>query len=502
MRLETYIKQYDHNFEKLMSEVDNKLLKSSECVWTTWIISFDAIRSKNGTGVTATNLLILWSFLDNNDLWYELISMTCLKPNGTFPSWLENIASDELEFIKVVKLLQRYSLIEEVEELGSYSTHPVVHQCVYHHFCAGLHMTERLAAIDLVHTIFFGFLGLDYAELVLRVLPHVKPCIQRILEERGQAHDSADRGELENDIDPVEARYLLLKKELLKHYQIVEESHDFLETFKQKLQWIEGTLDPSDPVTLKANLAIARVYQSQKKLEDATEMAKRVLEGFQKLTDTKSNDIKLKLMAMQFLGELYLFQNRISDARNLIEPARQECESTFPTINSLTLELIFDQAVLSLERGDFAKALAEMKSAKQLAEKEFGPAHELTLTVMYRLGNIYATLDQPIEAERWFNQVADKDKEANSQDSALRPKAAISLFALRSKRGMLMKAQEAYSKAQKASKERKGNYGGNNVGHCLLSCDLDFSVFGIRWLEELLTNLEQDIDSRLMEENL
>lgn len=96
-----------------------------------------------------------------------------------------------------MKLLHRYSLIEEVEDLGSYSTHPVIHKWVYHRFCNGMRTLLGLAAIELVGAAFHNLVLLDDAELQYRILPHIKSCVQRILEEEPmQAHDSADRGEL------------------------------------------------------------------------------------------------------------------------------------------------------------------------------------------------------------------------------------------------------------------------------------------------------------------
>lgn len=43
-------------------------------VWTTWAISYKAIQEKDKN---AANLLLLWAFLDNKDLWHGLFAEAC-----------------------------------------------------------------------------------------------------------------------------------------------------------------------------------------------------------------------------------------------------------------------------------------------------------------------------------------------------------------------------------------------------------------------------------------
>jgi hypothetical protein len=45
-------------------------------VWTTWAISYQAIRNRHED---TANLLLLWSFLDNKDLWHGLFAAACRR---------------------------------------------------------------------------------------------------------------------------------------------------------------------------------------------------------------------------------------------------------------------------------------------------------------------------------------------------------------------------------------------------------------------------------------
>ena len=89
-------------------------------VGTTWNISYNAVREKDNA---AANLLLLWAFLDNRDLWHGLLIAAYRASSVAarrLSEWIGNIASSELEFTKAIQVLRNYSLIEEVEDLASY----------------------------------------------------------------------------------------------------------------------------------------------------------------------------------------------------------------------------------------------------------------------------------------------------------------------------------------------------------------------------------------------
>jgi hypothetical protein len=124
----SYILYYKQQWKDLMESHDRSgfpLLHYSErSVWTTWTISFNAIKAKNEA---AANLLLLWAFLDNKDLWHDLLH-AATDSMEHWPEWLQLIAANELRFVEAAKLLQSYSMIERLEDLKSYTMHPVVHR--------------------------------------------------------------------------------------------------------------------------------------------------------------------------------------------------------------------------------------------------------------------------------------------------------------------------------------------------------------------------------------
>ena len=73
---------------------------------------------------------MLWECLDNKDLWYGLLAEAGIQSTAVadyLSEWLSNIASDEVKFIATMQLLRSYSLVEALQDLARYTTHPVVH---------------------------------------------------------------------------------------------------------------------------------------------------------------------------------------------------------------------------------------------------------------------------------------------------------------------------------------------------------------------------------------
>lgn len=137
-----YLGFYDQQWDELMvlGNKDDALLQdySDRSVWTTWAISYQAIHDRHEA---TANLLLLWSFLDNKDLWHGLFAAACRRSAlaaKMLLRWIGDIASNELKFSGAMQLLRSYSLIEvavettEVIETASYATHPVVHQWAHH----------------------------------------------------------------------------------------------------------------------------------------------------------------------------------------------------------------------------------------------------------------------------------------------------------------------------------------------------------------------------------
>lgn len=117
----------------------------------TFQISYDAVRARNPM---AFKLLSLWGFLDNSDVWWELLNIAWECKAGFAESesnlqspeafnertgsdhnresktndWVTKLAKDESLFNKAIYTLREFYFVRRNAASDSFSIHPVVHQ--------------------------------------------------------------------------------------------------------------------------------------------------------------------------------------------------------------------------------------------------------------------------------------------------------------------------------------------------------------------------------------
>jgi hypothetical protein len=150
-------------------------------MWTTWIISYHAIRAKS---MAAANLLLLWACLDNKDLWYGLLAEASMQSTAVadyLSEWLPNIANDEVDFIAAMQLLHSYSLVEGVQDLASYATHSVVHRWAFHIQDEGQRAVFTWLAVAVVGWAVPDRSKKEYSSMQRRLLAHAQRCCQWVM---------------------------------------------------------------------------------------------------------------------------------------------------------------------------------------------------------------------------------------------------------------------------------------------------------------------------------
>ncbi|RYO26148.1 hypothetical protein AA0113_g12537, partial [Alternaria arborescens] len=128
----TYAKHYSQTWERLMESEARFPLEEygDRSVLTTWTISYGQVQRQSKE---AAWLLKLWGLLDNGELWYELVA-ACndLAAETDVPTWLREVAEDELAFDQAIRLLTRYSLVDGKEGTEGHSMHSVLHRWCGH----------------------------------------------------------------------------------------------------------------------------------------------------------------------------------------------------------------------------------------------------------------------------------------------------------------------------------------------------------------------------------
>jgi tetratricopeptide (TPR) repeat protein len=283
--LKTYIGFYEHQWKELMNSRDWEGAPLQDypdrSVWTTWAISYNAIRERH---VPAANLLLLWAFLDSKDLWYGLFAAAYSASTTTATSlseWIGDLAINEVEFAKAIQLLRNYSLIEDVEGLGSYATHPVVHRWAY--YFQGKDSRVQLAqlAVIIVGWAVPDSSSREYSTIQRRLLPHAQACSRWVLtDETRRSSRSQERVSIE--IKVAEERVVML-----------------------------------DAIHLLGNL-----YADQGKLAEAEQMYQRALHGYEKALGAENTATYIPaLNTIWGLGYLFERQADLSKARIMYSKA-------------------------------------------------------------------------------------------------------------------------------------------------------------------------------------
>lgn len=126
----SYVRLYTEQWDDLMKseEGGSPLADYERSMGTTWTISFKAIKARSES---AANLVCLWAFLGNQDLWHGLLQ--AVAGYNRCPGWLSEMADSKVTFMDAVRLLLLYSMVEAQESVqGSYMTHPAVHKWAAH----------------------------------------------------------------------------------------------------------------------------------------------------------------------------------------------------------------------------------------------------------------------------------------------------------------------------------------------------------------------------------
>ncbi|KAK3334836.1 hypothetical protein B0H65DRAFT_436208 [Neurospora tetraspora] len=292
-----YIHLYEKQWDEPFPNTDSGLLDySTRSVWTTWTISFNAIETRDKN---AGNLLRLWAFLDNREMWHSLLQVA-RNDQEQWPEWLRDIAGKEVKFFNIATLLLRYSMIEVREsEQSSYSMHPVVHRWISHiQDDAGKREFLRLAVI------LIGF-----------SVPH-----------------------------RTTKNYWVLQRRLLPH----------TERFLWWMGKLEGGECNNEDITIgHATHSLGHLYETQGRLKEAETMYQRALEGKEK---TLGPDHTSTLSTVNNLGNLYSDQGRLKEAETMYQRALEGKEKALGPDHTSTLGTVYNLGLLYSDQGRLKEA--------------------------------------------------------------------------------------------------------------------------------------------------
>lgn len=372
-----YIELYEEEWSRLMAKQHAfaSCEKTDRSILTTWTLSFNSLRSESDA---AANLLMLCSFLDGQDIWYELF-----KPlfdssivDEEVPPWLADCIRHKLDFKGNMGLLLEYSFIDAKNELSSYSIHSVLHSWCFHRCKEIMASMGRLALMIVVFATFSqATLGRFLA--MRRLLPHV----DRICSTLPWLLREAVRNEKDLKSISFACHYLA---DILR---IHGKSEDAERMCLVALTGLEELRVPDSMYMYRITETLGKVYLKHGKMKEAEESLLQALVGFQKHLGP---DYGLAYGALDKLGELYSKQGKTKEAEDAYLRSLTAKEKTFGFEDSSTLYAVNRLGIFYDDQGRTKEAEDMFLRALNGLERGSGPDYELLPTIVFALGRLYS----------------------------------------------------------------------------------------------------------------
>ncbi|KAG4431661.1 hypothetical protein IFR05_012864, partial [Cadophora sp. M221] len=259
-----YLRLYKESWARLMETSPELSSYEDRTLYSTWRISFDNVRQRNPL---SANLLRLWAYFDNQDLWLELLQ----HDECDSPEWLRELTKDELSFDGAIRALSNYGLVEvatfsqESTESKGYNIHGCVHSWTI--YALNQEWDYDLASLAV------KFVGAHIPKetnnqpwtIQRRLLPHAARCsymfANSLVVDDGLADDCHNLGYLYAD------QGKLVEAERMYH---------------RALQGKKKAWGPEHTSTLDTVNNLGNLYADQGKLDEAERMYQRALQGYEK----------------------------------------------------------------------------------------------------------------------------------------------------------------------------------------------------------------------------
>ncbi|MCJ1426026.1 hypothetical protein MMC29_003928, partial [Sticta canariensis] len=377
-----YIKSYNHAWKRLMRPRED----ADASVLTTWTLSFDRLRAQSQE---AANLLLLWAFLDNQDLWYGLFAPALNQEIfEEMPDWFVKCAADEFDFKDRIGLLLKYSFINAKTESSSFSVHPVFHNWCFHAFEEDKAVMSRLAIIIVASAAPSDTMP-HYTLTQRRLLPHcdrifslVQQRMQKTLTDEINFHWQSD------------AYHML--GHLYSHQDKMKEAENL---YLRALAGKEKAWGAEHTSTLETVNNLAILYSVQGKMNEAEKLYLRALAGFEKAWGAEHTST---LETVNNLANLYKRQGKMREAEKLYLRALAGFEKAWGAEHTSTLDTVNNLANLYKRQGKMREAEKLYLRALAGKEKAWGAEHTLTLSTVNNLASLYSDQGRMNEAEKLY----------------------------------------------------------------------------------------------------
>jgi tetratricopeptide (TPR) repeat protein len=425
-----YLRLYGKSWAKLQKT--SPVLSSYEdrTLYSTWQISFEHVERRN---VLSAQLLRLWAYFDNQDLWFELLQHSDFED----PHWIQELVEDELSFHGAMQILSDHGLVEvdkssqELLESQGYSIHGCVHSWTVHVLNKEWDYSLARVALNSVALHVPGKQANRPWLTQRRLLQHAARCshimLNGLVPDNGMAGTYFNLGYLFND-----------QSKLAEAEQMYERA----------LRGYEKALGAEHTSTLDTVNNLGSLYKDQGKLALAEQMYERALRGKEKALGAEHTST---LRTINNLGILYKGQGKLALAEQMYERALRGYEKALGAEHTSTLDTVNNLG--SLYKGQGKLALAEQMYERALRgyEKALGAEHTSTLRTINNLGSLYTDQGKLALAEQMYERALRGYEKALGADNITTYIPALNtvwgLGFLLERQADFAKARTMYSKA-------------------------------------------------------
>lgn len=281
-------------------------------MWTTWNLSYEAVSHINPH---AANLLVFWSFIDRNDLSFDIFEEGCRSAfvQEAFAESLGKILHNKQSFYSAMNLLRSYSLVQYAQKTEGFSVHAVIHH--WSGCYQALQPSQRLSILAVMAVGYSMPRDFTFASSrhFRRLLPHAQACCSHLLRWLKPETLHICIKALGCDSKPLIEKGLMAAVRIARCAgRLIAEAEKLL---VQILQVQEVLLGPEDSNTLLTCQMIGRAFLDNSKLVHAENMLLRVLDGQRKLHGLKH---RTTLRTIHHLGRVYQLQGRLYEAEAMM----------------------------------------------------------------------------------------------------------------------------------------------------------------------------------------
>lgn len=424
-----YLQLYKESWLRLQQKTPQLLSYEDRALYSTWGISFNHVKQQSEL---AANLLQLWAYFDNQDVWFELLH-ECQKVG---PEWFSELMQDRLSFDGAVRVLCDHGLVDadtsfrgdSIESPG-YSMHSCVHSWTTHVINERWDVTMATLALTCVGRHVPRSSKQRYWVLEQRLMGHINHCSEYITS-----------GLLDQDDKLV----LSAMHSIGRFYMHRDKGDEAEDMYRRALGGTESVLGGDHMSTFHILINLATLYETQGKLDESEEMYRRGLEGYETALGL---DHKSTLDTLNNLGILYRKQGKLEEAEEMYRRALEGYEKAFGRDHMSTFDTVNNLGVLYWKQGKLEEAEVMYWRALEGYEKSVGPDHLSTLDIVNNLGILFDDQGKLEKSEAMYLRALEGYEKALGRDHTATLDVFNNLGILYWKQGKLGKAEAMYRQA-------------------------------------------------------